>query len=124
LFNIPHFWVRYVPLMRGYDLGISFFAQIRSSGFLQRLTEGGAVLGLMVLGSMTATMVNLQTKMVVKLGPTSVNLQKILDAIMPKLLPLGIVLLCWALLRRGWSATRVLVFVLAMGIVGALVGFF
>lgn len=122
LFNIPHLWTRYYPLVKGYQMGISFLAGIQ--GGLQRFTEALGVLSMLVLGTMTATMVKVTTKLVIPIGQATVDIQKVLDAIFPNLLPVVLVWVCYGLLKKGHKPTRILIGILVLGIVGALVKFF
>ncbi|QUL99360.1 MAG: PTS system mannose/fructose/sorbose family transporter subunit IID [Candidatus Fermentithermobacillus carboniphilus] len=122
LFNIPHLWTRYYPFVKGYELGVSFLATIKSG--IKRVTESLSVLGMMVLGAMTATMVSISTKATLQIGQASVGLQSVLDAILPNLLPLALTWVCYRVLKKGTSPTKVLFTLLILGILGALVGFF
>ena len=54
----------------------------------------------------------------------TVIIQEVLDGIMPKLIPLGITLLLYYLIKRGWSPVKCILLVLVLGLLGALVGFF
>lgn len=122
LFNIPHLWTRYYPFVKGYELGVSFLTTIKAG--LKRFTESLSVLGMMVLGTMTATMVTMATKATLKIGQASVGLQSVLDAILPNMLPLALTWVCYRVLKKGASPTKVLFALLGLGILGALVGFF
>lgn len=54
-----------------------------------------------------------------------VNIQEVLDGIVPNLLPLAITLLLYKLLtKRHWKPINCIAFLLVLGIVGAYIGFF
>jgi PTS system mannose-specific IID component len=48
--------------------------------------------------------------------------QDLLNTIMPGLLPLLLTLGCYALIKKGWTAIRVLLLIVAVGVVGSLAG--
>jgi len=49
--------IRYYGVMKGYELGVNFLDDIAGGAVMQRISTGATILGLMVLGVMTATMV-------------------------------------------------------------------
>ena len=57
--------------------------------------------------------------------PVNVNIQEVLDGIIPSLVPLGLTLLLYFLLsKKSWTPLKCIVFLLILGIVGAYVGVF
>lgn len=122
LFNIPHLWTRYYPLVWGYRAGASLVTAL--GGGIRRLSELLGVLGMTTVGAMTATMVSISTKAVIKVGQAPVEIQKVLDAILPNLLPLAVTWGCYVLLRRRVSPVRLVLALIVLGILGAWVKFF
>jgi mannose/fructose/N-acetylgalactosamine-specific phosphotransferase system component IID len=124
LFNIFHIWTRYYPLMKGYELGTNFLATVHGGGIIQRITEAAGVIGLMVLGVMVATMVTVKTPLEIVVGQAKVGLQGVFDAILPNMLPLALTFLCFWLLKKGKSPTKILFSILILGILGVLITVF
>lgn len=58
IFNIPHILFRYLATGWGYRLGTGF-EKIQANGMMESLTLGASIIGLMVVGAMTATMITI-----------------------------------------------------------------
>lgn len=57
--------------------------------------------------------------------PVTVNIQEVLDGIIPSLVPLALTLLLYFLLsKKGWTPIKCIGFLLLLGIVGSLIGIF
>ncbi|MGE5673535.1 MAG: PTS system mannose/fructose/sorbose family transporter subunit IID [Mycobacterium leprae] len=115
--NAIHIWVAWAGLDYGYKLGDRFLEQMESMQ-IQKVMEGAAIVGLMVLGALVATWLNVQTPMVYTMQKASIPVQKMLDGILPKMLPLAITLLVFRYVRKGKSATIVLLALVLLGLVG------
>ena len=59
LYNIPHVLIRYYLLFAGYDMGVKVLVSARDSGILDKVSEAASIVGLMVVGCMTASYVSL-----------------------------------------------------------------
>lgn len=86
---------------------------------MQKITYGAAILGLMVIGGMTATMVSLNVPFVIGEGDFAVPLQNILNDIMPCLLPMGAFAVMYYLLGKNIRISRILIGIVAVSIIGA-----
>ncbi len=58
LFFFVNIGTRYFGLQYGYKFGGDFISKLEGGNIMQRITEGTTLVGLMVLGVMTATMVS------------------------------------------------------------------
>ena len=99
IYNVPHLIVRYFGLKIGYK------------------SEVAKILGLIVVGSMCASMVTITTPFVFKLNGTKIVLQDIFDGIIKGFLPLGFTFIIYALLEKGMKSTTLLWGILILGIV-------
>ncbi len=134
--------ISYFMYMRGYQWGKRAVEQLLAGGAVQRVTEGASVLGLMVVGGLTASVVKLALTVQFVFGETVSQLQTdllesmpadmaaeftakgqvlslqadVLDKIMPNLLPLLLTLLVWWLLKRGVSALSIIGLLCVIGI--------
>ncbi|MEF9892971.1 MAG: PTS system mannose/fructose/sorbose family transporter subunit IID [Anaerorhabdus sp.] len=124
IYNIFNIGTRYYGLILGYKFGNQFVEKISGSGIMQRITEGTTIVGLMVLGVMTATMVSVPLDFVVGSGEQAMTLQAIFDGVMPNLMPLLVTLGAYGLIKKGISTTKVLLLAIALSILGAVVGIF
>lgn len=124
LFNIPHYLLRYHGLFQGYKTGIKLLNSASESGIMQKLTKGSTIVGLMAVGAMTATMVEFTTPLVVSFSETKVEIQSVLDQIMPSLLPLVFTLFVFYLLnKKQVKVIYLLIGIIAFGVLGKFIGF-
>lgn len=122
IYNIPHLFVRYQGLKIGYKSGVNFLSSVSEGGVLSTLTEAANVLGLVVVGSMIASMIKFETPLVLNIGQASVEVQSIFDGILPDILPLGLTFLIYSLLKKGVKSTTLLWGIILAGILGTVVG--
>ena len=95
---------------------------MQESGVIELLTRCAKFLGLCVVGAMISGMVTLTTPFVINVGETSVELQGIFDQILPSILPLGLTLGCFAMLKKGVKTTSIMWGLIIAGIVGSFLG--
>jgi fructoselysine and glucoselysine-specific PTS system IID component len=117
LFNVPHLLLRYQLTFIGYTAGTRFLMQLSKNNVMDRLKDGAAILGLMVVGAMPATLMSIHTPLSFGEGA---GLQGVLDQIVPALLPLGLTFLTWYFIRRGVKTTVLLLGLLALGFLGSI----
>lgn len=122
IYNIPHLFVRYEGLKMGYQGGINFLASMSEGSIFATFTEAANILGLVVVGSMIASMVNFKTPLVLAIGQAKVEIQSIFDGILPGILPLGLTLIIYILIKRGAKTTTLLWFIILLSILGSVVG--
>lgn len=105
---------------QGYLQGRNAVTNILKGGALNRAITVAQVLGNFVLGALSVKFVKLATKIKFTIGGTTFELQKALDSIMPNLLPLLLVLFVWWLLeKKKVSATKILIGIIVIAVVGS-----
>ena len=124
IYNLPATWARWKLTFIGYQQGNKFLESAFASGSLNRLTYVAKVLGLLVVGSMVASLVKLSTPLVFSFGGAEVALQKILDSILPQMLPLAASFFAYWLLKKGNKLWVVLMGFFLGGTLLALLGIF
>lgn len=124
LYNALAIPVRFIGPYIGFGLGSKFMAQAEESGIMEFITKGASIVGLMTVGAMTATMVSLKVGFVFKMNGAEQSIQEMLDTIFPCLLPLLLVLGCFKLLNKNMKPTLLIVLLMAVGILGTVVGIF
>lgn len=124
LFNIPQFIVRYVCMISGYKFGTKFLEKIEDSGLMPKLTYGASIIGLIIIGAMIPGMVNIKIAGMMGTGDSAVEMQKIIDGIMPYILPLGLTTIIYSLLQRKLKVIYILIGLMALGILGTFLGIF
>lgn len=123
IYNIPSILCRYYMTYAGFELGENFITNLYSSGMMKIATKCASILGLIMVGGMTAANVTFNTplKMYVK-GAKPVLVQTYLDDIFKGLVPLALTLFCLYLLHKHVNVNYILLFVLVLAIVLAFCG--
>ena len=122
IFNIPAQLVRYYGLMLGYNIGSNFIDSVLKSGLMDRLTYGASVLGLAVVGAMTASMVTFNIPFVIGSGEDAQTVSDLFNSIVPGILPLLFTLFILYLVKKGVKSHWILLMIAALGILGAYTG--
>ena len=122
IINIPHFILRYLCLDKGFKYGTQFFKDISSGGIITKITEAATMLGLMVIGGMTAANVNFNLAINVGSGDWAEPLQNYLDEIMPGLLPAALFGIMYWLLGKKVKTTTILIAVMVICIILSAIG--
>lgn len=122
IFNIPHLLIRWYGLLFGYKFGTNLISSVSESGIIAKLSKGATIVGLTVIGAMSASMVRMKSTLGFTLGDVSFDLQTYLDKIFPLMLPLAYTLFMFYLLKKGKKSTTLLLVSIATGILGALLG--
>jgi PTS system mannose-specific IID component len=118
LFNVPHLALRYNLTFIGYNAGTRFLRNLAKTNAMDKLTSGAAIVGLMVVGAMPATLMSIKTPLTIG-GTTSV--QGILDQIVPGIIPLALTLLVYYFLKKNIKTTWLLLGLLIAGFLGSII---
>lgn len=113
--NAVHLYVRWITLQKGFQLGERILG-VMSSGGIRKIMEGATMAGLMALGALTATWLNVSTPLTYTVQKATVSIQSMLDGIMPKLLPLALTLLVFWLIRKRIKTTTIMLCLIAGGL--------
>lgn len=109
----------------GYSLGRESIRHILSGGIVKKLIDGVSILGLFMMGSLSAMVVKLNTTIKFDVSGKDFIVQDVLDKIAPGLLPLGaIFLVYWMMKYKKMSITKVLCILVVLSIVGAVIKVF
>ena len=124
LFNIPSILVKYYGTFLGYKLGSEYIQKVYASGLMNILTKAASIVGLIMVGGMTAIMVTFNSTYELTMkGESVLNLQNMLDQIFVGIVPLGLTLLCYYLLKKkNISITVLIIGVIILSILLSLLG--
>lgn len=119
---IPSYFVTYYGGKIGYLMGSKYLSKLYNEGLMDKVMYICSVVGLMVIGSMMASMIGITT-------PIAVNetfvLQDILNGIVPQIIPLGITFFMYWLLKKkvstGWMLTICIIGGIVFSVLGILV---
>jgi fructoselysine and glucoselysine-specific PTS system IID component len=123
IFNVPHLLLRYNLTFVGYNAGTKFLQNLAKNNVMDRLTKGAAILGLMVVGAMPATLISITTPLTIG-AKSGVSVQSILDQIVPAVIPLGLTFLVYYFVKKNVKTTYLLLGLLALGFLGSMIHLF
>lgn len=103
-----------------------FFNCLRviGAGIAIGLCSQGNILGLMMVGAMTATTVGFPLNWTLNIGETSIVVSELFDAIYPGILSLALVLFMMWRIKKGNRPTQLIIGLLIFGLLGAFLGIF
>ena len=117
LFGIGMIFVRKKLFNLGYVQGIKILENF--SGSIGNMINAVSVMGLMVVGALISTTVKLSTSLVFSRGDVVMEIQPILDNIMPNILPVALVaLVYWLLGKKKMTVGKIILFLLLVAFVG------
>ena len=138
--------LRYWLMYWSYDMGTKAIEVLTANA--REFTHAASMLGVFVVGALTCNYGATKLGMVIPNGQTAekvkqlviengkiveqeveqlkdvfINIQELLDGILPALIPLGLTLMCYFLIKKkGWSPTKCIMLLLVIGIVGCVFG--
>jgi PTS system mannose-specific IID component len=124
IFNVPHLLLRYNLTFIGYNTGTKFLQNLAKNNVMDRLTAGAAILGLMVVGAMPATLMVIKTPLSIGSSSSAVSVQGILDQILPAMIPLALTFLVYYFVKKQVKTTWLLLGLLALGFIGSIIHLF
>lgn len=123
LFNIVHLGLRFGLMHWSYKVGVDGITKLTKNA--KEFTRAATVLGMIVVGALIASYVNVNivTPEYLSMQGT-IDLQSILDSIMPCLLPLAVTFGMYGLVKKNVSPMVNILILVVIGIVGAFLGIF
>lgn len=123
LFNVVHLGLRFGLMHWSYKVGVEGIAKLTKNA--KEFTRAATVLGMIVVGALIASYVSvtLVTPEYLSMSGT-IDLQKILDSIMPCLLPLAVTFGMYGLVKKNVSPLINILVLVVIGIAGAFIGIF
>ena len=119
--NLVQVLMRWYGVTRGYSYGVSFFQKLNPAQ-IERLKEAATMVGLLVVGALVATLLNVVTPLKYHSGKATIAVQESLDQVLPAAIPLAATLLVFFLIRKRLSATWVLLIVTVVGLIAGWFG--
>lgn len=124
LYNIPAFFIHYYALYSGYSVGAKFIQRMYESGGMKILTKCSSMLGLMMMGSMTASNVKFKTilEVSVKGSDQVMKIQDYLNQLFIGIVPLTVTFLAFWMLKKKVNVNVVMLSIMVLGILLGLLG--
>lgn len=119
LYNVPNILTHWFGVTLGYKLGENFmeYSRIRTVCFKRLHGKRHIVLGLTVVGAMTAGYINMTFGLQMTIGESVVSLQSIFDDILLKLPALALTLIiAWLMRKKNVKAAIVIICLVAIGL--------
>jgi len=124
LYGVTQSVAKYYLLNAGYKYGTSFIDQVFESGLINALTKAAGILGLMMAGALTASMVYVPLNWTITINGASLVIQDVINSIFPGLLSLIYVFVLVRMLKKGVKATTLIFTIMGISLLGALIGIF
>ena len=110
-------FMKYFLFMKGYELGLNAL-NIITPKVTEIATTALGIAGLITVGGVAANTVNVPIAYEYVSGELVINIQSIIDKIMPGLLPLCLTIgLWWLYTKKNWSAVKAIIVLLVSTIV-------
>ena len=124
LYGVSQSVLKYILLKLGYTLGTSFIDSVFNSGLMGIATRSASILGLIMVGAMTAVTVGFPLNWTINIGQTSVVVADLFNNIYPGILSVGLVLLMMKLIKKGRRPTQLILGLIVVALLGAFIGIF
>ena len=121
LFPICGFTIGYFMWHMGYRIGRTSISKILQSGVVNKIIQACSILGLMMMGALSASYVTLTTTAGMKIENSDpILVQQILDEIIPGILPLAVIaLIFFAIKKKGMKFNLYIIIIIVLSLVGA-----
>ncbi len=124
LFSLVVWPIKYKGLFLGYNKGSELLTGSKGNDYLRRMSIMGNVVGVMVVGALIVSTVQIYIPIEYQVGESAINVQEMIDGIMPNLLPFILTVGVYKLLKMKDAKNAVLIIlsILIIGIILSLVG--
>ena len=121
IFNIVQFGLRYWLMYWSYNLGSKAIDILTKNA--KEFTRSASLLGVFIVGALTSNYGATKLAIEIPNGESPIVIQHILDGILPNIIPLGLTLMLFVLLKKkNWKPVTCIALLLVIGIVGAGIG--
>lgn len=122
LFGFGLLALKYFLFMTGYRTGTTLIDQASESGVISMLMEAAGVLGAMMVGVLIASNVSINIAFAPVVNGAEINVQSILDSIMPGILSIGLWWGSYKALQKGLTPVKLIFIIMGGCIVLSLFG--
>ena len=119
--NLIFICIRTQLMWIGYREGTKLITKVGSK--LARITDAASVLGLTVVGALSATVVTAKTPLAFQMGEVNLAVADLLDKIMPSMISVATVLVLYKLLgKKGMKITTLILIVIIFSMICSALG--
>lgn len=121
IFNAVQFGIRYWLMHWSYNLGSKAIDILTQNA--KEFTRSASMLGVFIVGALTSNYGATSVNIIIENGDSPINIQNILDGVLPQMLPLALTLMLFYLIKkRKWTPVACIGLLLVIGILGGLLG--
>ena len=124
VYNFPKMYARFYLTFLGYRLGMDFLQRASKSGILQHIITTFTIIGLTMIGGMTATLVNVRLALTFRMQGVEQSFLSMFNGIFRGSLDLAVVLFMMWLVRKKAKPSYIVLATLAVCVLGKYVGVF
>lgn len=107
----------------GFKLGKESVLKILHNGSMQAVIFAANVIGLMMMGALTASYVTIATPLKITASGSEFVIQEFLDSVIPGVLPLAAVFLIYLyMVKKGQNFNRILIIIVIISVIGGITG--
>lgn len=111
--------LRWLGIFKGYSLGLNFVEKAQSTGLLDKITYYASVAAMVVIGGFVYKFVNIKFIWEYKAAETTINLQNVLNGLMPGLAALGYTMLMYYFIdKKKVNPILLILITMLVGVVG------
>ncbi len=123
IFNVLLHFIGYKCWMFGYDAGAAAMGTLLSGAWFKQFVRCASMLGILMMGALTASYVSLATPLTITSGEAVVSIQEVIDGIIPGLLPLAAVGGIYLIMRNktqkfGLIAIGIVIICILLSLIG------
>ena len=123
IFGLVMMFAAYQCWFLGYNKGADAISNLFDSSLFKLVSRAAELLGMFMMGVLTANYVSLSTTLMIPTGDSLLSLQEVLDSIIPGLLPLFAVLAIYFVLHNKTQKFGIITFaIFVICMLGSLVG--
>lgn len=124
IYGVPQSVCKFIFVRMGYIYGTSFIDSMFKSGLMTSFTKAASIVGIAMVGAMTASMVSVPLNLILTIGPATLEVSPILESIFPGLLSIVLLFVYVFLLKKGFKPIHLILATIALGLIGGLFGVF
>ena len=116
------FIAKWILLNFGYKYGSSVITQAFENGIIKYVTDAACVMGAIMVGALISTNVVVKLNWVPNIFGATVDIQSVLDSIMPGLLSVVLFGACMKAIQKGQTPIKIMLLIIAGCLVLAFLG--
>ena len=121
IFNVVQFIVRFWLMHWSYNLGSKAIDILTKNA--KEFTKSASLLGVFIVGALTSNYGATKLGIVIPNGESPIDIQNILDGVLPQMIPLALTLLLFFLLKKkSWKPIYCIALLLILGLLGSFIG--